>query len=57
MALEASCYTVVFDDSTETPSVQELRDALQKGTDDVKLETLKRIIISTINGNSQVHTF
>jgi coatomer subunit beta len=52
---EASCYTVVFEDSGgETPSTQELREALQKGSDEVKLETLRRIIVSTINGNSQV---
>jgi coatomer subunit beta len=52
---EAFCYTVVFEDSGgDTPSTQELREALQKGSDDVKLETLRRIIVSTINGNSQV---
>ena len=49
-----TCYTVVFEDSTESPSTQELRASLEKGTDEVKIDTLRRIIISTINGNVQV---
>jgi coatomer subunit beta len=52
-ALESSCYTVVFESSSETASVQELRQQLEKGTDDVKIETLRRILVSTINGNPQ----
>ena len=51
---EASCYTIVFEDSSETPSTQELRSALQKGSDEVKLDTLRKIIVTTINGNHQV---
>jgi coatomer subunit beta len=51
---EAPCYTVVTEDNTETPSTQDLRSALQKGSDEVKLDTLRKIIVSTINGNSQV---
>lgn len=51
---EAPCYTVVFDDSSETPSTQDLRSALQKGTDEAKFDTLRKIIVSTINGNPQV---
>ncbi|CCM03790.1 uncharacterized protein FIBRA_05938 [Fibroporia radiculosa] len=50
---ETSCYTIVFEDSSETPSTQELRSALQKGSDEVKLDTLRKIIVSTINGNPQ----
>jgi coatomer subunit beta len=53
-ASEASCYTIVFEDSSESPSTQELRAGLEKGTDEVKFDTLRRIIISTINGNHQV---
>ncbi|KAH9929686.1 coatomer protein [Fomitopsis serialis] len=41
---EAPCYTVVFEDSSESPSTQDLRSALQKGP---------TRSISTINGNSQ----
>lgn len=51
---ETSCYTVVFEDTTESPSTQELRASLEKGTDDVKIDTLRRIIVATINGNPQV---
>lgn len=54
MSSETSCYTVVFEDSTESPSTQELRASLEKGTDEVKIDTLRSIIVSTINGNAQV---
>ncbi|KAI0348157.1 coatomer protein [Trametopsis cervina] len=50
---EPSCYTVVNDDGAESPSTSDLRSALQKGSDEVKLDTLRKIIISTINGNHQ----
>lgn len=33
---------------------QDLRAALEKGTDELKLETLRRIIISTLNGSPHV---
>ena len=51
---DASCYTVVFEDSSESPSIQELRSGLEKGSDEVKFDTLRRIIVSTINGNAMV---
>ncbi|THH18996.1 hypothetical protein EW146_g2085 [Bondarzewia mesenterica] len=50
---EAFCYTVVYEDSSETPSTQDMRTALQKGSDEVKIDTLRKIIVSTINGNPQ----
>ncbi|KAF8435813.1 coatomer protein [Boletus edulis BED1] len=50
---ESPCYTVVFEDTAETPSTQELRLALEKGSDEDKLDTLRRIIVATINGNPQ----
>lgn len=53
-APESTCYTVVFEDSSESPTVQELRSALEKGSDEVKIDTLRKIIVSTNNGNSQV---
>lgn len=53
---EASCYTIIYEDSSETPSTQDLRTALQKGSDEVKLDTLRKIIVSTINGNHQVYS-
>lgn len=51
---EASCYTVISEDGSEIPSTSDLRSALQKGSDEVKLDTLRKIIVSTINGNPQV---
>lgn len=53
MPTEGPCYTIVFEDNTETPTIQELRSALEKGSDEDKLETLRKIIVATINGNSQ----
>ncbi|KAI5991742.1 adaptin N terminal region-domain-containing protein [Pisolithus orientalis] len=53
MPTEGPCYTVVFEDNTETPSTQELRSALEKGSDDDKLESLRKIVVSTVNGNPQ----
>ncbi|KAG6380555.1 adaptin N terminal region-domain-containing protein [Boletus reticuloceps] len=50
---ESPCYTVVFEDTAETPSTQELRSVLEKGSDEDKLDTLRRIIVATINGNPQ----
>ncbi|KIY64902.1 coatomer protein [Cylindrobasidium torrendii FP15055 ss-10] len=50
---DSSCYTVVFESGGEYPITQELRTALEKGSDEVKLDTLRRIVISTMNGNSQ----
>lgn len=48
-------YTVVSDDGrSESPSTQELRTALEKGSDEVKLETLRTIVVATLNGNPQV---
>jgi len=57
MSGEAPCYTVVFEDNAETPSTQELRSALEKGSDEDKLDTLRRIIVATINGNPQVSIY
>ncbi|KAG5644963.1 hypothetical protein DXG03_007333 [Asterophora parasitica] len=50
---DSSCYTVVFESSAEYPSAAELRSGLEKGSDEVKLDTLRKIVISTINGNPQ----
>lgn len=57
MSAEVPCYTVVFEDTTEAPSTQELRSALEKGSDEDKLDTLRRIIVATINGNPQVSIY
>jgi coatomer subunit beta len=51
---DSTCFTVVFEDPSELPTTQELRTALQKGTDEVKLETLRKIIVATLNGSPHV---
>lgn len=51
---DSTCYTVVFESAAEIPSPQELRSSLEKGSDDVKIDTLRKIIVSTINGNPLV---
>lgn len=53
MTTEQPCFTVVQDDGSEIPSTQELRSALEKGSDEVKIETLRKIIVTTLNGNDQ----
>jgi hypothetical protein len=57
----APCYTIVNDDSLDgmsgahgTPTSMELRNALQKGSDEVKLDTMRRIIVDTLNGHNHV---
>jgi len=51
---ETSCYTVILNDGTEMPPTQDLRQALEKGTDEVKIETLRRIVIAVLNGTQMV---
>jgi len=51
---DAYCFTHVFQDASEMPTTQELRQSLEKGSDEVKIETLRRIIVSTLNGSPQV---
>nr|ODN92299.1 coatomer beta subunit [Cryptococcus depauperatus CBS 7855] len=50
--MSAPCYTIIHDDLLDQPSLVDLRNALQKGSDEVKLETMRRIIISTLNGQN-----
>jgi hypothetical protein len=54
MNASSTCYTIVHDDLLDTPTTQDLRNALQKGSDEVKLETMRRIIVGTLNGQSHV---
>jgi len=50
---DANAFTVVYDDGGEVPSAQELRSLLEKGSDEVKIDTLRKIIVATLNGNAQ----
>ena len=52
MATE-TCYTIIHqDDSQEQPSLQELKTALEKGSEEAKIETMKRILVTMLNGDS-----
>ncbi|TID21416.1 Coatomer beta subunit [Venturia nashicola] len=47
-----SSYTIVGQDNAPQASVQELKQALEKGSDDTKIETMKRILSQMLQGNS-----
>ncbi|KAG7558210.1 hypothetical protein FFLO_02863 [Filobasidium floriforme] len=52
----STCYTIVNDDSLldsgAAPSIPDLRNALQKGSDEVKMDTMRRVIVGTLNGQN-----
>ncbi len=54
---DGNCFTVVWEDASEIPATQELRQLLEKGTDEVKLDTLRKIIVASLNGNPQVRRY
>jgi len=41
----------VFESTAEYPSPVELRAGLEKGSGEVKIDRLRKIIVSTINGS------
>lgn len=44
-------YTLVHQgNSADQPTLQEFMTQLEKGTDDTKLETMKRILVTMLNG-------
>lgn len=46
-------YSLVHQDNTaDQPTLQELRTQLEKGTDDTKVETMKRVLTIMLNGDS-----
>ena len=46
-------YSVVLQDNTsDQPTLQELRTQLEKGTDETKVETMKRILTLMLNGSA-----
>lgn len=53
--MDSTAYTVVAptEDSSAELTPSELRGILQKADDDVKLQTLRRIIVSSLNGQTQ----
>jgi len=46
------CYTLLSgEDSSELPAINELKTQLEKGDDEDKIETMKKIIILMLNGD------
>jgi hypothetical protein len=51
ISMQDACWTLVSqDDSTDQPSMQELKTSLEKGQDGVKIETMKKILGLMLNG-------
>ncbi|GAA5868542.1 hypothetical protein JCM8547_003180 [Rhodosporidiobolus lusitaniae] len=57
LTAKSPCFTLVADDAELTGTIQyqtqDLRAALEKGTDELKLDTLRRIVTMTLNGQPQ----
>lgn len=52
MSFLENAYSLVKESATEgTPTLQELRTQLEKGTDESKVETMKRILTIMLNGD------
>ncbi|KAJ3360838.1 coatomer subunit beta [Allomyces javanicus] len=48
---DTACYTVIRAlDSADAPTLESLRSALEKGSDDVKIATMKKLLRSMLNG-------
>ena len=49
----STCWTIAHQDdvSDQAADVQSLRNALEKGNEDVKLQTMQKILIIMLNGN------
>ncbi|KAF7728208.1 coatomer subunit beta [Apophysomyces ossiformis] len=46
------CYTLVHqDDATEQPSLQEFQKAFEKGSDETRIETMKKLLVIMLNGD------
>ncbi|KAI8138542.1 adaptin N terminal region-domain-containing protein [Fennellomyces sp. T-0311] len=52
MATTDLCYTLVHqDDATEQPTLQEFQRALEKGSDEVRIQTMQKLLIIMLNGD------
>jgi coatomer subunit beta len=52
MSFLDNAYSLIKDSATEgTPTLAELRAQLEKGTDETKIETMKRILTIMLNGD------
>lgn len=51
MAYLEESYTLVLNDTSDVPTVQQLQQQLEKGTDESKCETMRRILTIMLNGD------
>ena len=49
--LETAYSLVHQDNAADQPTLQELRAQLEKGSEELKVETMKRILVIMLNGN------
>lgn len=49
----ATCWTIVHQDdaSEQSSDLNSLRNALEKGNEDVKIQTMQKVLILMLNGN------
>ncbi|KAI9143030.1 adaptin N terminal region-domain-containing protein [Paraphysoderma sedebokerense] len=46
------CYTIIRQsDSLDTPTLDQFKASLEKGTDDSKIETMKKVLVGMLNGD------
>src|SRR5271163_402579 len=50
MAMEKPCTLLIFNDKGEPPQLSELKTALENGTDEQKVDALKKVVMFTLNG-------
>ncbi|ORX92698.1 Coatomer, beta subunit [Basidiobolus meristosporus CBS 931.73] len=52
MVAAEPCYTVICtDDTSDQLSIQEFKSAFEKGSDEVKIETMRKLLITMLNGD------
>ncbi|KAI9015882.1 adaptin N terminal region-domain-containing protein [Phycomyces nitens] len=46
------CYTLVHpDDATDQPTLQDFQNAFEKGSDEARIETMKKLLVIMVNGD------
>ena len=48
--MEKPCTLLIFNDKGEPPQLSELKTALENGTDEQKVDALKKVVMFTLNG-------
>lgn len=48
--MEKPCTLLIFNDKSEPPQLSELKTALENGSDDQKIDALKKVVMYTLNG-------